>query len=343
MKLRVSMFTMITLFCLGFCGSMLSAGETVKTALEGMINPDGIYADKTQVYVTDGAAIHIFSREGIKPVMSFGKKGEGPGEFMKHQQQPLRVDVGTGRITVNCLGKMSLFTKKGEYIKEIKTPYRFGGYLPVGEDKYAGWQNRTEDDGIVNAINILDAKFKILHELVSRKNPVRRDRSIEMFRSASLRRVYGKRVFVAIQKEFIIEAFDENGKNIFTIAPQYRLIKVTEERKQGTLDYFRTDPKFRALYTRFKDRIRFPEFLPALRDFEIDGNKLYARTYHRENGRDEFYVFDIDKQGKLLKKCLLPVRHKDAMEAYPYTIENNVLYQVVETPDEEWELHITQL
>jgi len=66
--------------------------------------------------------------------------------------------------------------------------------------------------------------------------------------------------------------------------------------------------------------------------------KVHIRTYREVQGESEFLIFSIE--GRLLKRLMLPVKEKDALESYPYTIENGKFYQLVDNDQtEEWELH----
>jgi uncharacterized protein YlbG (UPF0298 family) len=71
--------------------------------------------------VTQEATVFIYSLKDFKLVKKFGKAGEGPREFRILPQLPLNIDARTDQIIVNSFGKVSYFTKQGEFIKEVKT------------------------------------------------------------------------------------------------------------------------------------------------------------------------------------------------------------------------------
>jgi hypothetical protein len=74
----------------------------------------------------------------------------------------------------------------------------------------------------------------------------------------------------------------------------------------------------------------------------IDEEKIFVLTYNRKDGKNEFFIFDMD--GKLLQKKFLPIQTLNGVSPYPYYIKNGSLYQLVENEDtEQWELQITLL
>jgi hypothetical protein len=302
----------------------------------GLINPDEIKIDDRQIYFVDGITIHIYSLKDFKFIKKFGKEGEGPQEFLKHPQIALTVDVSTDSITVNGMARLSYFTKDGDFEKAVKTPWQHGRFIPFG-DFFVGWNTLRMEKDTYNTLNIVDANFENPKELSRRKSPPLGG-TIRLLKDPSIFRVYQNRLFVANKKDFIIDVFNKNGKMLYSIVREYEKRKVSDTDKEGIMDYFRKDPRFRAVFERFKNRLRFPEYFPAIRDFYIDRGKLYVRTYKKSQGKTEFFLLSLE--GKRLKTVFLPIVEKDGKESYPYIIKNGKVYQLVENSDEEWELHI---
>ena len=81
-----------------------------------------------------------------------------------------------------------------------------------------------------------------------------------------------------------------------------------------------------------------------IKKLSIANDKVYIQTYKKSNGKFEFYIFDI--HGKLIKRIFLPIyqMYKGFIFLYPFTIQNEKLYQLVENDKSEvWELHITEI
>lgn len=323
------------LFLLIFLGLGSLPGVQI-VPVPDLVNPDEIKIDDRQIYFVDGTTIHIYSLGDFRLVKKFGKAGEGPQEFLKHPQAPLTVDVNTDFITVNGMARLSFFTKEGDFIKAAKTPWQHGRFTPFG-NSFVCWNTLREEKVTVSTLNIVDSNFLNPLVLSRRESPPVRG-AIHLLRAPSIFRVHGDRLFVANQKDFVIEVFNETGQKVYSIIREYEKRKVTERDREGIMDYFRKDPRFREVFERFKKRLRFPDYFPSIRDFYVDNSKLYVRTYKKSGDKTEFFILNLE--GKLIKKMVLPIVEKDGKESYPYVIKKEKLYQLIENADEEWQLHI---
>jgi len=77
--------------------------------------------------------------------------------------------------------------------------------------------------------------------------------------------------------------------------------------------------------------------------FLVADQKIYILTYKEKDEKFQFLVLDIN--GKHLKTVFLPLnKEKDDVFGFtPFCIKNGTLYQLIETEDEEWELHATAI
>jgi hypothetical protein len=58
----------------------------------------------------------------------------------------------------------------------------------------------------------------------------------------------------------------------------------------------------------------------------------------QENGKKKKKVDAVE--GKLLQKVFLPLKKIDALDYYPYTLDNGRVFQLIENQEtENWELH----
>ena len=85
--------------------------------------------DEGNLYVADSGWNKIFKFDSNgKFLMSFGREGQGPGEFMAGKlMNQLRISFGNDkRIYVNDPGnqRISIFSKNGTLIRTVKTPHR---------------------------------------------------------------------------------------------------------------------------------------------------------------------------------------------------------------------------
>ena len=111
-------------------------------AFDELKKPDAIEVDGEQIYITEGTTIFIYSAKDFALQKKFGKKGEGPREFLPSRSiraGMLLLAVRPGEILVNSLRKLSLFTREGVFKKEIKmTTPGFGMFTPIGK-QYVGY------------------------------------------------------------------------------------------------------------------------------------------------------------------------------------------------------------
>jgi len=80
--------TIATLLIFLFIGSPVRA-KTIP--LPDLMKPASIAADAERLYISDGTTVHVYSRNDFKLEKTFGKKGEGPQEFMVHSSHGVDV------------------------------------------------------------------------------------------------------------------------------------------------------------------------------------------------------------------------------------------------------------
>ncbi len=309
-----------------------------------LLKPKTIEVDKEQIYITDGATVYIYSKKDFSLVKKFGRKGEGPQEFtIIPPNVLLRVMLQPDHILVNSMGKVSFFTKKGEYIKEIKHSIALGtGILFPMENQYAAFDFAQEDKKFFLTPNIYDSHLKKVKEIMRIEVPLRGQRYKALEKALFMQATRDK-IYISAEKDFVIDVFDKTGKKLFSIHQKYELLKFTDTHKEEILNYYKTHPDFKQYYEVIKNFIQFPDEFQAIRNFFASDQKLYVQTFLIKDGKTEFYIFGSN--GKFLKKVWLPIAITLPLEQFQlFTIYNDKLYQLIENEDEEeWELHITEI
>jgi hypothetical protein len=135
--------------------------------------------------------------------------------------------------------------------------------------------------------------------------------------------------------------FEKSGKKRYSINPDFEKLKVTEDDKNRFLHWYKTNPATREAFEFLKQLFIFPTYFPQIRWYNINDGKIFVLTYKKENGKNEFYVFNL--KGKLLKKIMLPFAEYDEVQFSPYTINDGKLYQLIENDNETWELHVIKI
>lgn len=334
---RLMIFTLV-FFLTGFI-----LAEKVAT-LSGLTRPFYIMADDNQLYITDGPTINIYSLKDYKLVKRFGKAGEGPQEFKLDPRRAagsVNIFIHPDYILANSQAKVSYFTKKGEFIKELRTEGSQGlRFQPLG-NQFAGEGFDADKNFTYNIRNTYDSKFQRGKELYRRKTFMQEGVGLNPFYMVSpIMHVYQNKVFINDSEELKIYVFDQKGDKINTITHKYDYLVITDESRDKMLNWYKTSRSFKQFYHMWKDRLKFPKYFPAIRWYHIVDNKAYVLTYKKEAEKSEFYILDI--KGKFLKNVMVPLAEKDDRLWYPYVIKNGKLYQLIENSDEEeWELHVT--
>lgn len=317
------------------------AGKRV--SLEELVNPDSIVIDRYQLYITEETSIYIYDLENFKMKTKFGKRGEGPGEFMANRQTgnpPLTINVQTKDIIVNSLNKMSFFSKDGKFKNERKVGAFSDGFIPL-DNGFAGQTLTTEEGKRYWRLDIYDSNLNKVKEVFKIKHHFQGlGKGFKVFQESRLYTAYGNKLFVAWEKDFNIRVFNSQGERLYAISHNYKKLPVTEEDKKKVIEYCKTDPHLKELYEAIKP-ILFPGYYPALRYMQINDGKIYAITYKGSSAKTGCLIFDI--KGKFLKKVFLDLKAADLFALYPFTIDNGNTYQLVETEDETWELHIDSI
>ncbi len=318
--------------------------ETKVVPLPDLLKPETLVLDKTQMYVTEGTSIYIYSLKDFKLVKKFGKQGAGPQEFMFSPQAGvtgLTLSVHTEDIIVNSFGKISWFTKDGKFKKELKLPYPLTYALqPFGKNLVG--LRLTVDKVRLLSLNLYNDKLEMLKEINKRPHSFQPGKGLRLLEFNPVSTVYEDKLFLAWETDFVIKVVDTDINELYTIKRNEKKRKVTEDLKKKIIDYFKTAPETKDYFEYLKP-FHFPEYFPAIFSIVVTGSGIYVVTFQEDEAEnDECLILDL--KGKLLKRVFLPLKMSTPLIPHPYSIQEGVLYQVVENEEkEEWELHITRI
>lgn len=319
---------------------LVLAGKVIM--LPDLINPTSIAADGDRLYITEQTSVYIFSSKDIKLLKKFGRRGEGPSEFLTSPGYNITLYVHPGYLVINSPGKISLFSKQGELIKEQKSSWPLPDVQPSGKF-FVGSSSHVENNVRYLDFYLYNQDIKRTKLIFKTRSPFQRltDEYDPLIQTLPFKYYckHGK-VFINELNE-VIHVFDSEGKEIFVLKYDFNKLKTSEKLKEEVYDFFRTNPGTKNFFEEFKRLMRFPQTFPPMRDFYAADNKIFVLPYAKENGKNNFYIFDMS--GKFVKKIPVPLKDRNIFELYPYAIEGNNLYQLVENEAEEWQLHITVL
>jgi hypothetical protein len=309
--------------------------------LPDLLKPQTITADRSQLYITAGTTIHIYSLQDYRLKKSFGQKGEGPGEFKSYWDMGVRLDVQSDTIFVHSRGKVSYFTKAGEFLNEIRLPNGFF-HKPLG-DSYVALRGRLRDNIRWNTVNIYDKDFNLVKEIGHKAHWFQPGQKIDPVDVRNLRFcVYGGRIYLENQTGKI-DVFGAKGQLLLSTQQSFDRAIITEKDKEDYHTYYKTHPAYKTDYHSLKQLIKFPEYYPFLKYFDVADDCIYVFTYIKKDGKSELYLFDLN--GGLKKKIYLSMPDINPQQVYPLvTVRNGNIYQLIENEDsEEWELHVTNI
>jgi hypothetical protein len=293
------------------------------------------------IYVQEKTNIFVYKLENYQFVAKFGKEGEGPGELKINPfGAPMTVDTYNDKVYITSLGKLSIFSKTGEHIKEYKVNAN-DNFYPFGK-KYVCLSTAPKDKNsqeLVLALFLADENFKkdkIIYKSDFEVGPnLRWEFPITPFYPD----VDGDKLFViAGIQGFAIDAFDQNGEKLYTIKRDYKRIKIPSSYKDETLKWFKKAPNFKEFYEFFKTRISFKTYYPPIYGMYADNGTIFVLTNKLDKDQRECIVMDL--KGNEKKRVYLPVPENYGMDfSFHFTIKDNDFYKLEENIDEEtWEL-----
>lgn len=345
MKNKSGLLTAVVLLLLGGHVSVLAAKAA---SFRELIKPESILVDGGQAYITQCTSVFVYSMEDGCLLKTFGREGEGPQEFMRSRapwMPSLYLFLKPDQLLINSTGKISLYSRCGEFIKEMKNPAQLRVFMPFGE-KYIGFGFGQEGKDTYFVYYLYDAGFNKEKELIRMDSPEQQGKKIDPITMGMIKQILyrygGGGRFVLPDFDGVAHVFDTGGSEVATITPPYRKEMLTTQLSRKFDQLFKLDPRFKMIYSMQKDRIQFPGHLPLMKDYRVAENKLYMVSSKKVGDAYETFVYNLD--GKLLEKIYLPLKDRDLLEVYPFAIADGKLYQLVENEDEEeWELHVNEI
>jgi len=299
----------------------LTIGKTREGEEPVFIGITGIKVDSEgNIYVLDGRArkVLVFDKDG-KHIRSFGRKGQGPGEFQIANDIVLTPDETIMILDRGNL-RLSFFSQEGELLNEISTskiPRLFRIY-PDTDGNYTARINLLGQKYIYQ-IKKLDENLEELSLIAELEHPRRTD-VLEMY-FPNLIAVVMKddKIVLGNWQHYKLTVTDRTGRTIREINKDYNPVKITYEDKERVIKELSAGIPLRR-------RVEFPDNYPAFQGLSCDEQgRIFVRTSERAED-NEGYCYDIfDEEGKYIAKIPLGF--------FPRTWKNNKLYTLEE--DEE--------
>jgi hypothetical protein len=304
--------------------------------------PMSFEVDDTQLYVGERSTVYIFSLKDFKLVKKFGSEGQGPQEFQTLPHVPVSIDVSTDKIIAGSIRKVSYFTKKGEFIKEVKGASLAMRLKRCG-DNFLSWSQARSEDTIYNTICIFDPQLNKLQEVYRVKDAYQGPgRGYDVLHGVFNYQFYENKIFLpGKDDDSAVDVFNSKMEKLFTVKLDQERRKVDSDFKAKMIHNFKTNPQTKTIYETHLKPLIFSDYFPVISDFFVDDDTLYVMTWKKVEKGNEFFTYDM--QGKFKKRLVIPIRYEDELNAYPTKINNGKLYQLVENDNEVWEFHMSSL
>jgi hypothetical protein len=315
--------------------------------LNGVLKPEMIQVFNKELYVVEGATVYKYSLPDLKLVKKIGRKGEGPGELKVTPMWYNSISIDANCLFVDGLDKIVYFSLSGEYIKERKKPYNVHQMTPIKDHYVASNMIEMEEKTQNLSINLYDSKLQIVKKIYKQKSPVQSVlETTEMIPDVIHFCVFKDKIYIEKSREgFVIDVYNHSGEKLYRIRKDLQRIPVLEKHRQEAVNKFKQDPFVKQIgFEEFKRMGEFiyPKFFPALQGLIVTDDCIYARTFKKDLGKEEYIILNLT--GNIIKRIYLPrVGNAPLMAVLMgvkyYTIYDSKFYYISENEeDETWEL-----
>jgi hypothetical protein len=338
--MKLSMSWILVLLC-------LTAIYAERVAvLPDIFNPGDIQVGDKYIYVVQEAEVFLYSMEDYRLVRKFGRRGEGPREFILSDDNMVFISVQPDYLLVNSVKRMSYFTVDGRYLRERHNSA--GLWMePLGSN-FVGIKRVYDPDGTRRRkLTLFNDKLELVKTVYQEFDGIQPRRKIieaVTWPTSNIYRVYAGRIYVA-DKERTIHVYDRDGKPLYDIDLPFPRIKVDAAVREKYLRFYREEEQYwRVRWDRLKSWFRLPEALPVISTYQVNDDCIYILTHQTYEGKDEILVLDL--KGNLKRRAGVSLNKFDQsiFNIFNFDISGGRLYQYAENSDtEEYEMHIFDL
>lgn len=185
-------------------------GELV-AKMPQVMNPYFLTMADGRLYIVEASStahLYTIGENDVAFVKTFGREGQGPGEF----GFMYRIRILEDHLDISGNHKLDRFSLDGEYIDEVKVPIGMfkGGIYQVGENYLAG-DLQISPTELTRTIRLYDSNFKLIRELGTVKHASSFDKLNLVTEIFSPRTDEDKIFIIASGKESIVTVYDRNG------------------------------------------------------------------------------------------------------------------------------------
>lgn len=323
----------------------LDGNGTVRTKILGDIQiPDTIAVGSKYIYITQKCTVFVYLKKDLSLIRRFGKQGEGPEEFkvISYSGTGLNLDLHADQLLISSIGKLSLFTPRGDFLRAFRTHTNvFGNEFHGLGAQYVGNGSVYQKDRNFQTVNIYDADMEMVKEVCRWENPFRPGRGTAMYTTPYIFTAAGDRIFTSRGRGFDIDIYDSSGNLIKSIHHDIPKHPISKNHQDEVVRYFKTSPSTKDIF-QYMQPISFPKEFPVIYHFLVRDSAIYVLTYRQEKNGRECHMLDL--AGTIKKTFTLPIENMTVLNTFPFDIHNRKLYQLVENEENEsWEIRISEI
>ncbi len=321
--------------------------------LEGVLRPSVIDVEGNLLFVMDIEKMHIFSLDTLKHLKTFGKKGEGPGEYPVFSGTSNKIRAYSGSLMHEALNKIIFFDHEGKLLRETKKPALIKNIHSL-EDKFVGRRIYQPQDRSTafSVVCIYDRDMKMEKEIARQEffqQGTGGNLTYDLSYDTLIFDVAGEHIFVErSRKGPFIEVFDKKGTKLYSFPIPRKKISLRKNDRKMLLNYFIQDSRIQQIMRQnrigWKElsknfKFSYPDYYPSVCDMFIDDAKIYIKTWLRDqNGESEYLIMDL--KGNLIKRCfippLIPFKIRSIGSGKLETIQKGQIYYLTENDEGNW-------
>jgi hypothetical protein len=288
-----------------------------------------VVSDDGAIYGLDMKArnIKVYDAEG-KFVRLIGKPGQGPGELgipggiLLTPENELMVLDASNR-------SLSYFTLEGDHIRNLSIADKLGLILivPDGRGNLAGREMGFAEGEMYFELKKFDQDLKPLFTVskVKFKPPVpgsgNKINLMDMINMYAFDREGN--LYYGHNKEYEIQAFDDQGQHFLSIRKEYKKVKVTQEDIDEIMERMAAFGGA-AGGVNIADLFEFPDHFPPYRTFVFDeAGRMFVTTWEKGEKKGDFWVDVFDREGRYFTRFLTKIETSLWKNGKAYAIVEN--------------------
>lgn len=346
-KFTLRSIVVMIFFIILFLCSISNEARVIGTIKDEYFKRPILRVDDNQIYIVDQIQKrgYVFGRKDLKKIVEFGNPGDGPSEF----GNITGVTVDDRFIYVTNPPRLSVFSRNGKYIKEIRSAIISTSFNQVGKN-FIGERTipmTQEPDYRENTFSLYDSHKKKIKELLHTKILVKwnlRDgkQFIYPISDYTAAAVYKDNIYIGTTgKGFFFSVFNAEGQKLYDINLDVKKKKIDRQGQRMKIESLRKqlgEKRWQKYYG--GKEIKYPDYYPAYQSFFVNDGRIYVFCFP-QNQQYEIYIMDL--KGKLLGKRIKSTTDLRMVIPKYHCIQNGNLYQLREGENEVIELHEVEI